>query len=115
MPTLTAEQIAAARAQTGDTISPYDVSDVQMQAIFDDPAAADGDPDRLMVFILRRRIGRAANLIAVGGDGLDAAYQQRFAQIRALLAYWEALTGLEGGRLTSGGIGLRLDEREAES
>jgi hypothetical protein len=113
MPTLTPDQIAAARAQSGDTVSPYDVTDTQMQAIFDDPAAAAGDPDRLIVFILRRRIGRAANLIAVGGDGLDAAYQQRFAQLRALLAYWESLTGLDGGRLTSGGIALRLDEQES--
>ena len=115
MPTLTADQIAAARAQTGDAISPYDVTDAQMQALFDDPAAAAGDLSRLNVFILRRRLGRAANLIALGGDGLDAAYQQRFAQLRALLAYWESLTGLDGGRLTAGQIALSIDEPESSA
>lgn len=112
MPTLTADQIAAARAQTGDSIAPYDVTDAAMQAIFDDPAQADSDLDRLNVYILRRRMGRAANLVALGGAGADAAYQQRFAHLRALLAYWEDKTGLSGAALTSGVLALALDQPE---
>jgi hypothetical protein len=109
MPTLTSDQIAAVRAQTGDRISPYDVSDAQLQALYDDPNAAGGDLDRLTVFALRRRLGAASSLIALGA-GIDAAYQQRFAHLTALLAYWEQKTGLDGGSLASGALSLGLDE-----
>ena len=111
MPTLTADQIASVRAGTGDTISPYDVTDEQMQAIYDDASAANGDLNRLHVYMLRRRLGIAANLVALGGDGASTAYQQKFAQLQALLAYWQRLTGLDGGTLSAGTLALELDQR----
>ncbi|MDZ4764488.1 MAG: hypothetical protein SGI73_08045 [Chloroflexota bacterium] len=112
MPTLTIDQIASVRAATGDTISPYDVTDAQLQTIYDDPAAANSDLARLHVYVLRRRLGKAANLVALGGDGANTAYQQRFAQLGLLLAYWERLTALDGGALSAGTLMLDLDEDE---
>lgn len=112
MPTLTADQIASVRAGTGDTISPYDVSDEQLQVIYDDANAANSDLNRLHIYVLRRRLGIAANLVALSGAGASTAYQQKFAQLQALLAYWERLTGLDGGTLSTGTLALDLDERE---
>jgi hypothetical protein len=113
MTPLTAEQIAAARAITGDTLAPYTVTDAQMQTIYADPDAANGDLARLYVHILRRRLGDAANLVNVSGDGASTAYQARFDHLRALVAYWERAAGMDGGALSSGRVALQIDAREA--
>lgn len=124
MTALTSSQIAAVRADTGDHESPYEITDTELQSIFDDTAQAAGNLELLRVYVLRRRLGKAVNDIASQGENqITAQRQQKFDQIMRLLAYWEKRTGATSGQggtaITAGRINLNFaassDDLGAES
>lgn len=111
MATLTADQKEEVRADSGDFYEPYDVSDVALQAIYDDPARANGSLDRLKVYVLRRRWGKAKVEASRLADASAGVVLAQATQIKALLDYWERQTGMNViGIITGGTIDLDLDE-----
>lgn len=103
MPALTAAQVNYLRDMIGDdgqdNSGAYELSDVVLQEIFDDTAQGNNALDLTIVWALRRRYGRAINLVSKSGaSGDSAALNQKPEQIRKLLDYWEGVTGSAGGQ-----------------
>lgn len=111
---LTAAQISYIRDMSGDdtqdSSSAYEVSDATLQAIYDDSAQGNSDLDKTVVYVLRRRVGKAARLFGKSGElGYTEQQQQKFENLKGLLADWEARLGMTGGILRAGLLYHHLD------
>lgn len=114
MADLTVPQIDEVRGDTGDTDDKPDVPDTTMNLIFNDPARANGDVDRLKVYVLRWRLGMNARQINQSGEnsGINETRAQIYDHLKDLLSMWEAITGMAADRLqpmTAGVVDLNLD------
>jgi len=111
MATLTVAQLTEIRDGIGDTCSPYDVSDVTLQALYDDAARANGSIDCVKAYALRSRYGATVNLVPISGELGNIQVNQKHTQIKALMDFWAGICGIGGaGGLTAGAIDLGLDE-----
>ena len=107
MTTISADQLAQVRAQSGDTTATYDVSDLEVQRLF--TLAAD-DLDLTTVYVLRQRLGKAVDEIAVSSiDGMSRQGNQKYDQIERLLKYWEDKAGVAGSKLSCSTFDLNID------
>lgn len=105
MSDLSDTQIASFRTLSGDTDPDrYAVTADEIQAFYDAALAATSDPDRqqarVVVEILRRRMGQAVNETDAQGQLGTDRNSQKFTNIKdRLLPYWESRAGLvsEGG------------------
>lgn len=108
---LSAAQLEYIRDNAGDDLTPYEVSDVSVQAIYDDATQGASDLNATVVFVLRRRLGKAARLVTLSGEFGSSQHNQKYEQIARLLKYWENYTGIGGGgRITMGTISLGIDQ-----
>jgi hypothetical protein len=108
--TLSDEALADIREVVGDDCTPYTVTDNdRIQAWYDE---ADGDLPTTYVYYLRRLWGKATrepkNLITLPNG---AQVNQKAAQYKKLLDYWEAQAGIAPvlGTLTVGSFNLGID------
>lgn len=113
---LSAADLQYIRQSSGDSVADtngaYEVSDVTIQAIYDDVNRGDSDLDATIYYVLRRRLGLAVNLVNESGELSNAQKQQKFENIMKLLTLWGGITGLTvetRGALSVGTIGLNLD------
>lgn len=109
--TLTTAQKEYVRDNSGDDLEPYEISDASIQAIYDDATQGNSDLDRVIVFVLRRRLGKAARMVSLSGEFGSAQHNQKYEQIERLIQRWEGMTGLGGsGILSAGVLNLGIDE-----
>lgn len=98
---LTAAQIAFVRDNSGDddanNAGVYELSDERIEEIYNDTTQGNSDLSRTVVFVLRRRLGKAINNMSKSSETGSVQLNQKPEQIRWLLKYWEGLTGLSGG------------------
>lgn len=117
MPTLTAEQIEIVRLMTGDDCAPYDVSDAQMQYLYDNQAATaplcmSGDPlGGLRYWVLKARLARAVKLFdeTDNGSGITRKLSQKYEHIEALLTQSADECGFGGGVASISTLDLGID------
>jgi hypothetical protein len=117
---LTAAQIAYIRSCIGnvkaDSAGAYEVTAANLQAIYDDTEQGNGDLNTTIVWALRWRWGMAINDTATYSDLGTNALNQKPAQIKKLLDYWEGVTGMAGGQTIGRGSTnvYRADSRQTE-
>lgn len=113
MATMTADQIEYLRAITGDDCTPYDVSDVLLQKLWDRMA---DDECGTTVELLRIRVAKAAKLVnSSNQNGQQRSSSQKYAQLRAMLSDWETRCGMSGGVLEMGTLDMRLDTDDEDT
>lgn len=116
MATLTANELAHVRASTGDTDSnDYYNTDTELNYLYQNKFNSDGEQsvDTCVVWALRymvakafRKVGRSNN---VSGEAVQN--QQEWEHLKAMLAYWEDITG-EYAQVGTGSIDLGIDADE---
>jgi len=116
MPTLTADQIEDIRQKVGDTDTPPDVTDAQIQRDYDAAYALEGEASETtdaitIVYVIRRLLGTVRKKVDVGGEVERETRSQLFKHLKEeLLPYYEGLAGLGGvGVMTTGSLSLNLD------
>jgi hypothetical protein len=106
MPPTTAQRTDL-RLLSGDNKEPYDLTNDQIDALYD---RASGDEALTLALILQRRHGIASNYVSMQTDaGPRMEWQQKQAHIKELLTYWEKKAGTVGAIMGAGVIDLNLD------
>jgi len=118
---LTTDELAYIRESSGDTdtASP-DVSDAKIQWIYGNSAQGDGDLDKTVYYVIRRRLAKyATDVESATTPQTGTSYSaSKYSQLRNLLDIWAGITGLPGsgglntGSLSTGVISLGLDTTE---
>lgn len=113
---LSADQLSYIRDNSGDdtldSAGAYEVPDTTIQAIYDDDDTGDEDLNRTVFYVIRRRLGKAARLVSLSGEFGNAQHNQKFENLRKLLALWSSITGIEivtSGTLTMATISTGID------
>lgn len=120
MPILTPDQITDFRQMAGDECTVEDITDTQIQVLYDKAYAKSDDEEIVealtMVYILRRLIGKSRKDVDKSGE--MNAYNERgsqyFEHLKELLEYWERVAGIGGGSLTVGSLELGIDYTEED-
>lgn len=121
MASLTASQVNYLRDMIGDdgqdNSGAYELSDVVLQEIYDDTAQGNGQLDHTIVWALRRRYGRAINLVTKTSGENSAVLNQKTESIRRLLDYWEGVIGIAGGQTRGSSVTFvyRADSLQTEA
>lgn len=119
MPTLTDDQIEDIRQKVGDTDTPPDVTDAQIQRDYDAAYALEGEASEIteamtIVYVIRRLMGTVRKKVDLGGDVERETRSQLFKHLKEdLLPYYEGLAGMSGaGYMSTGSLALNLDTDE---
>lgn len=116
---LDATQTLIIRRRIGDNKTDQDLSDTVLDAIYDDTTLGNSDMNRTTVWALRERWGMAINDTDISQQlGASDRYSQKPEQIKELLDYWEALTGMGSSEVVTISVTAtntyRADSRQTE-
>lgn len=100
--TISAADLATVRQQSGDTVVDYDVSDVQIDAIYVDTAQGNLNLWRTAYYVAVRRYGIAVNQVSLSGEFGNAQHNQQFDQLERLIKFLGGMSGLGFGGITLG-------------
>ena len=96
---LTADEISYIRQNSGDNDTTPEVSNATLQVIYDSTTEGMSSLDRTVYFVIRRRLGLAAALVATSTPDIPSSVSanQKFEQLERLMKLWAGITGIVGG------------------
>jgi len=115
MATLSPTQLARIRRQSGDTGTPPDIADADIQAIYDDTDLGNSNIDRTTYYVIRDRKAKAAtDILTLSDSGSGMSYSNaKYNNLSKMLEDWGKVVGITpqptAGTLVMGSIGLDID------